>query len=124
MSPFLLTTIVCLGARFRTEGRSTYQTLYPHAKTLLNKAIIGGHCDITTIQGISCFIFWGLPRESKQTWQRLGHAIRLAYQLGMHVPRNSDLPVDDDEAKAVLVRTVGRGRRTRLGLIDRNVRST
>jgi hypothetical protein len=95
--------MICLAARFSQDDRPIYQTLYPHAKSLLHKAINEGHCHVTTVQAISCFVFWGLPRESKQTWQRLGHAIRLAYQLGMHVPRTSDLPLDDAEAKVILV---------------------
>ncbi|KAG7531339.1 hypothetical protein FFLO_04400 [Filobasidium floriforme] len=103
-SPFLFTIMICLAARFSHDDRRIYQTLYPHAKSLLHKAMNEGHCHVTTVQAISCFVFWGLPRESKQTWQRLGHAIRLAYQLGMHVPRTSDLPLDDAEAKAILNR--------------------
>jgi hypothetical protein len=95
--------MICLAARFSHDDRRIYQTLYPHAKSLLHKAMNEGHCHVTTVQAISCFVFWGLPRESTQTWQRLGHAIRLAYQLGMHVPRTSELTLDDAEAKAILV---------------------
>jgi hypothetical protein len=80
-----------------------YPQLYQHTKTLLNKVVSEGICNIGTIQALACFIFWSLPWEHKQTWQRVGHTTRLGYQMKMHVPRTTDLPINELEARAVLV---------------------
>jgi len=102
-SSFLFSTILCFSARFSETQAMLYPPLYQHTKNLLNKVVSEGICNIGTIQALACFIFWSLPWEHKQTWQRVGHATRLGYQMKMHIPRTSDLPVNGLEARAVLV---------------------
>jgi hypothetical protein len=102
-SPFLLSTIICFAARFSESYSNLYPRLFAHTKLLLAKALAAGTCNISTIQSLACFIFWSLPWEGKQTWQRIGHATRLAYQLKMHIPRTRDLPEDQIEARSILV---------------------
>jgi hypothetical protein len=46
---------------------------------------------------------WKKPTDSKG-WFRLGHAIRLAYQLDLHLPRKGSLSDDERVARLQLVR--------------------
>jgi len=46
---------------------------------------------------------WKKPTDSKG-WFRLGHAIRLAYQLDLHLPRRNELPKEEFKARLQLDR--------------------
>lgn len=99
-SSFLFTSILAVSARF--TGAPQHPSLHAHAKRLLGIALTEGTCDVPTIQAVTIFVFWK-PPEDNNMWLRLGHAIRLAYELDMHKPRQTLLPADEFEARQVLV---------------------
>lgn len=99
-SPFLFTTLIAFSARFTSSP--LYPALYAYAKKLGSVAMEDGTCDVATIQAFSLHIFWKVP-DDKAMWLKLGHTIRLAYELEMHKPRKGRLPDNEYEARVILV---------------------
>ncbi|WVF69433.1 hypothetical protein IAT40_004210 [Kwoniella sp. CBS 6097] len=91
-SPFLFTAILTVTAKF--TRKDLYRPLLSHADLLLNRALFSGQCSIPVIKALIILVFWKDPRD-KTAWLRIGIALRLSYQLGLHVPRTSPLPDDD-----------------------------
>lgn len=50
---------------------------------LLNRAISSGTCDIGLVKALLVLVFWKDPTD-KSAWVKIGTAIRLGYQLGLH----------------------------------------
>ncbi|OCF40856.1 hypothetical protein I317_05306 [Kwoniella heveanensis CBS 569] len=93
--PFLFTAILAVTAKF--VRKDLHRPLLSHADLLLNRALSSGQCNIAVIKALIILVFWKDPRD-KTAWLRIGIALRLSYQLGLHVPRSSPLPEDAKQA--------------------------
>jgi hypothetical protein len=63
-----------------------YLELASHAQTLLSRMIASGSCTLGMVQAIIIMVYWKRPTD-KTAWIKLGIAMRLGYQLGLHIPR-------------------------------------
>lgn len=52
---------------------------------LLSRAINLGTCDIGIVKAIIIMVFWKDPTD-KSAYVKIGIAIRLGFQLGLHLP--------------------------------------
>ncbi|ORX34316.1 hypothetical protein BD324DRAFT_637509 [Kockovaella imperatae] len=91
----LFTAVLAVSAKFfRPE---LYERLLDMANSLVGQAIYANIYAIEIVQAICLLHYWKKPIDSSG-WLRLGHAIRLAYQLDLHLPRRQDF--DDNERQA------------------------
>ena len=97
-STLLLTAVLAASAKF--FHRSLRQNLLMHAQTILGRALIVGECNIAVMQALIILSAWKEATD-RSSWVKLGTAIRLGYQLGLHVHRREPLPSDDMEARLV-----------------------
>jgi hypothetical protein len=79
----------------------SYPALLEHARNAINCAVGEGRCDVGLIQALILMVTWKDPHDGS-SWVKLGIAIRLGYQLGMHVQRRTLLPRDTLEARQVV----------------------
>lgn len=61
-----------------------------------------GMCDIQLVQALCIMVYWKSPTDNT-AFLKIGHAIRMAYQLNLHLPKRSSLPTDIVEAKSFMV---------------------
>lgn len=85
---------------FRPE---MYETMLSLANNLVNQAIAECVAAIELVQAICILHYWKKPTDGRG-WLRLGHAIRLGYQLDLHLPRKRRLPSDEREARLAIDR--------------------
>lgn len=97
-STLLLTAVLAASAKF--FHRSLRQHLLMHAQTILGRALIVGECNIAVIQALIILSSWKEATD-RSSWVKMGTAIRLGYQLGLHVPRKEPLPLDEGEARLI-----------------------
>jgi hypothetical protein len=57
-----------------------------------------GECSLGLVQSLLIMVYWKTPTDTS-AWVKIGIGIRLAYQLGLHVPRTKKLPSDDRDAR-------------------------
>lgn len=81
--------------------RRQYRALLAHTRSVVNRAVGEGVCDIGLIQALILMITWKDPNDGS-SWVKLGIAIRLGYQLGMHIQRKGGLPPDEHKARRVV----------------------
>jgi len=62
--------------------------------------MIAGDCNLSIVQAMLIMVHWKAPTD-KSAWVKLGIAIRLSYQLDLHVVRHTPLPVDEMSARKV-----------------------
>lgn len=97
----LFTAVLAISCKFfRPE---MYETLLAVANRLVNRAISDCVCAIELVQAICILHYWKKPTDGRG-WLRLGHAIRLGYQLDLHLPRRKRLPSDEREARLAIDR--------------------
>lgn len=63
---------------------------------LLSRATGAGECEISIVKAILVLVFWKDPTD-KSAWIKIGTAIRLGYQLGLHLTGRSG--GDDQDLK-------------------------
>ncbi|EPS94764.1 hypothetical protein FOMPIDRAFT_1038716 [Fomitopsis schrenkii] len=102
-SPFLLTTICAIAARFYDARPELYPRLAELAKKLAFSVPARGYKSVEIVQAYLLNTLWGCGPveryEQDRTWMLLGMGIRLAIDLNMHRPTN--LPSDlADETRA------------------------
>ncbi|KZT70077.1 hypothetical protein DAEQUDRAFT_810822 [Daedalea quercina L-15889] len=102
-SPFLLTTICAIAARFYDTRQELYPRLTELAKKLAFNVPARGYKSVEIVQAYLLNTLWGggpVERyEQDRTWMLLGMGIRLAIDLNMHRP--TSLPSDlADETRA------------------------
>lgn len=73
------------------------------AANLFSLAFDRNICSVDFVQALSVMIFWR-NADDDSGWRRTGYAIRMAYELGLHLKRRSPLPKDPIEAREVLNR--------------------
>ncbi|RSH91680.1 hypothetical protein EHS25_009049 [Saitozyma podzolica] len=95
-SPLLYTAVLAVAAKF--VHRELHQPLLTHAQMILNRATNMGECSLGLVQSLLIMVYWKTPTDTS-AWVKIGIGIRLAYQLGLHVPRTKKLPSDDRDAR-------------------------
>lgn len=97
-SGILFISILAVSAKFSRP--TLYPLLLAHAQAVLSRAIIAGDCHLSIVQALLVIIHWKAPTD-KSAWVKLGIAIRLSYQLDLHVMRKGPLPSDEMAARRV-----------------------
>ena len=98
-STILLTAILAASAKF--FHRTLRPALLSHAQTILSRSLLVGECSTGTIQALMLLSAWKEPTD-RSSWVKMGIAIRLGYQLGLHVPRTGPLPIDQHQARLLM----------------------
>ncbi|BGP32612.1 hypothetical protein JCM10296v2_004393 [Rhodotorula toruloides] len=101
-SPILLSAVLAVSAKF--FRKDLYPQLLQHAQQLVMRAMGGDGSDgIGLVQALLILCYWKEPMDSS-AWLKIGYAIRLGFQLGLHVKRTTPLPTDDLAARILLDR--------------------
>lgn len=79
-----------------------HESLKAHFQTVLDRTVNMAACHLGLIQALMIAVFWRAPTDAS-AWVKLGIAIRLAYQLRLHQPRQVPLPANEYEARQVAV---------------------
>jgi len=98
-STILLTAILASSAKF--FNRTIRPALLSHAQTILSRSLLVGECSTGIIQALMLLSAWKEPTD-RSSWVKMGIAIRLGYQLGLHLPRTGPLPLDRHQARLVM----------------------
>lgn len=98
-SPFLLTTICAIAARFYDARAELYPRLTEVAKKLAFNVPAKGYKSVEIVQAYLLNTLWGCGPveryEQDRTWMLLGMGIRMAIDLNMH--RRTEVSSDDSE---------------------------
>jgi hypothetical protein len=97
-SGILFTSILTVSAKFSRPA--LYPLLLAHAQAVLSRAMIAGDCNLSIVQALLIMVHWKAPTD-KSAWVKLGIAIRLSYQLGLHAVRQTPLPIDEVAARKI-----------------------
>lgn len=97
-STILFTAVIAVGSRF--IRKELHQPLLTHAQMILNRATATGDVNIGIIQALLILMYWKAPSD-RSAWVKIGIAIRLGYQMGMHIPRTEPLPEDERLARII-----------------------
>ncbi|RSH95252.1 hypothetical protein EHS25_000338 [Saitozyma podzolica] len=95
-SSTLFSAVLTASAKF--FRRQLYPDLLAHTQLAVNRATSLGTCNVGIIQALLIMLYWKAPRDGS-LWVKMGIAIRLGYQLGLHIPRTKPLPEDVLEAR-------------------------
>ncbi|BEJ08311.1 hypothetical protein CcaverHIS641_0503960 [Cutaneotrichosporon cavernicola] len=97
----LFTAVLTVASKFfRPE---LYETVLAFSNRLVSTAIAECVATIELAQAICILHYWKKPTDGRG-WLRLGHAIRLGYQLDLHLPPRRPLPADEREARLAIDR--------------------
>lgn len=97
----LFTAVLAVTCKFFRPD--LYEALLAGSNSLVDRAITNCVCAIEVVQAICILHYWKKPTDGRG-WLRLGHAIRLGYQLDLHLPRRKPLSNDEREARLTLDR--------------------
>ncbi|BGP25147.1 hypothetical protein JCM10295v2_004067 [Rhodotorula toruloides] len=101
-SPILFSAVLAAAAKF--FRKDLYPQLLQHAQQLIMRAMGGDGSDgIGLVQALLILCYWKEPMDSS-AWLKIGYAIRLGFQLGLHVKRTAPLPTDELAARIQLDR--------------------
>ncbi|GAA5945842.1 hypothetical protein JCM3775_001903 [Rhodotorula graminis] len=101
-STVLFTAILTASAKFFRPD--LYPQLLASAQQLVTRAMGGdGDPEIGLLQSLLILTYWKEPFDTS-AWLRVGYAIRLGYQLGLHHKRRHPLPENEHEARVMLDR--------------------
>ncbi|GAA5894054.1 hypothetical protein JCM8208_002334 [Rhodotorula glutinis] len=101
-STVLFTAILTASAKFFRPD--LYPQLLASAQQLVTRAMGGdGDPEIGLLQSLLILTYWKEPFDTS-AWLRVGYAIRLGYQLGLHHKRRQPLPENEHEARVMLDR--------------------
>ncbi|GAA6042147.1 hypothetical protein JCM8097_004982 [Rhodosporidiobolus ruineniae] len=99
-STVLFTAMLAVSSKFFRQD--LYQPLLLSSQQLITRHMGGdGTPHIGLIQAILISVYWKEPFDSS-AWLKVGYAIRLGYQLGIHHKRRGPLPPDVLEARMQL----------------------
>ncbi|KAJ1308658.1 hypothetical protein OPQ81_004352 [Rhizoctonia solani] len=124
-SPFLLTTICSIAAKFYSKKHELYLKLGAIAKKLAFSVPERGYKSVEIVQAYILLSLWGsgpVERyEQDKTWLLLGLAIRMATDLNLH--RKSQLQLDDSAESRARAREIRNRERTWLVcyILDRSL---
>lgn len=99
-SSVLFTAILSVACRFMRPG--AWKRCNALGQTLLGRALADGICSIEYVQALSLMTFWKDSQDSS-SWRKVGLAIRMAYELNLHAPREKPLPAMEQLAREQLV---------------------
>lgn len=89
---------MCAAQFFR---RPLYVPLLAHTRTLTNRATsTGDKCDLGMVQAFALMVSWKEPTDGT-SGVKMAIAVRLGYQLGLHVKRTTPLPDDEERARRI-----------------------
>ncbi|KAG9122257.1 hypothetical protein FRC07_001458 [Ceratobasidium sp. 392] len=124
-SPFLLTTICAIAAKFYTKKPELYLKLSGIAKKLAFSVPERGYKSVEIVQAYILLTLWGsgpVERyEQDKTWLMLGLGIRLATDLNLH--RKSSAQLDDSPESHARAKEIRNRERTWLlcYILDRSL---
>ncbi|GAA5851024.1 hypothetical protein JCM8547_009157 [Rhodosporidiobolus lusitaniae] len=99
-STVLYTAMLAVSAKFFRQD--LYQSLLLSAQQLITRCMGGdGQPHLGLCQALLLVVYWKEPFDSS-AWLKVGYAIRLAYQLGIHHKRTGPLPADEHQARVML----------------------
>ncbi|GMK55682.1 hypothetical protein CspeluHIS016_0207380 [Cutaneotrichosporon spelunceum] len=100
-SPELFTAVLTVASKFfRPE---LYERVLESSDRLVSNAIAQCVATIELVQAICILHYWKKPTDGRG-WLRLGHAIRLGYQLDLHLPPRRPLPAGERKARLAIDR--------------------
>lgn len=97
----LFTAILCVSSKAIMPDR--HPALNAHCKKLIGLAFVEGVSEVGLIQALSMLVFWKEPRDSF-SFKWIGHATRIAVELGLDQGLKRPLPDDELAARLVLNR--------------------
>ncbi|GJN88061.1 hypothetical protein Rhopal_001017-T1 [Rhodotorula paludigena] len=101
-STVLFTAILAASAKFFRPD--LHAQLLLTAQQLVTRSMGGdGEPHIGLVQSLLILTYWKEPLDTS-SWLKVGYAIRLGYQLGLHQKRYTALPANEHEARIVLDR--------------------
>lgn len=106
-SAVLFSAILAAAAKF--YRKDLYAVLLAHTQQLLNRALAESFYDISLVQAIGILVYWRETTD-KSAFVKIGMAIRICYQLGLHFSQDSALT--DDGTVDVLGRLKRKVRQT------------
>ncbi|KAK6908078.1 hypothetical protein I203_102079 [Kwoniella mangroviensis CBS 8507] len=92
--PVLFTAVLAASAKFFSRNLAT--ALSSHARMLLHRALFAGEYTTQMVKAFIITVFWKDPTD-KTAWVDIGIALRLSYQLGLHIPHVGE-SMDQDES--------------------------
>ncbi|BGP51672.1 hypothetical protein JCM10450v2_007622 [Rhodotorula kratochvilovae] len=98
-STVLFASILAVSAKFSRPD--IYPQLLANAQQLVGRGIVEARASVGLVQSILALIYWKEPMDGS-SWLRTGIAIRMGYQLDLHVTRTSPLPDDEHEARLIM----------------------
>lgn len=120
-SSILFTAVLAVSAKFFRSD--LYPQLLAHAQQLVSRGIADCLLDIGLVQALCLLVYWkvlllfvcciyahtddSIPSQEASdgsAWMKVGMAVRLAMQLGLHVVRKEPLPTDELLARQTLNR--------------------
>jgi hypothetical protein len=105
-------TIVLFSAVLAAASKLYRKDLWPqllaHANLSLDRALLRGATHISLMQSLMILTYTKAPADTS-AWRRIGMAIRMGYQMRLHVPRTSPLPEDWAATRTLLVSWSARG---------------
>lgn len=106
-STFLLTAVLAVVAKLLHS--SLYDPLLSHAERLFAENFRCGSKSLETVQAILILTYWKKPNDNR-AWLSVGHAIRMAIELGWHQLGCDGMrpPGDTPGRRAMQVRNVQR----------------
>lgn len=104
---FLLTAILIVSSRDRTDLTETHNSIWEHMKSLILKVVLGKKCvrKVGSVEGLLLLGEWTLHNQHQvddgdeaSAWSIIGLAVRLAYLLRLE---DSGFKSDDAELQSV-----------------------
>ncbi|CAE6434915.1 unnamed protein product [Rhizoctonia solani] len=95
-SRVLYTAILAAACRFFKPAH--FKPVHDLAQLLLGRALSDGISSVEYIQALSIMTYWR-EAEDTSTWRKLGLAIRMAFELNLHIARAEPLPIDELQAR-------------------------
>jgi hypothetical protein len=97
--PILLAAIMFASARYTRPELA--DVLHSHVQIMVSRQVFSGDFDLSTVQALLILVLWKYPRQDT-AYSNLGIAIRLGFQLQLHVRRTTPLPDNVEEARTIL----------------------
>ncbi|CAE6444602.1 unnamed protein product [Rhizoctonia solani] len=95
-SRVLYTAILAAACRFFKPTH--FKPVHDLAQLLLGRALSDGISSVEYIQALSIMTYWK-EAEDTSTWRKLGLAIRMAFELNLHIAKVEPLPCDELQAR-------------------------
>lgn len=99
-SKVLYTAILAASCKFFNPA--LYKSTHDLAQRLIGRALADGICTVEYIQALSINSYWR-EADDGSCWRKIGLAIRMAYELNLHLVSEDRMPVDELAARERLV---------------------